>query len=180
MGAAYRDAVVRHCEARWDASRRSLVWPHGPLASDGMRVHQFETEAGTVFCTVGADGGPRLPYSVEFHMVASSGEHWADIVELLYAIASFHRDTRLDMAHTVNFGRPWLPGSSCDHAVLSRPYLFGPELEWMSVPRTRFLWVIPITLAEREFKRRHGLDALEERFEAAQFRYRDPGRPSVV
>ena len=41
-------------------------------------------------------------------------------------------------------------------------------------------WLIPITRSERDFKKRLGLDALEEAFERAGLDYLDPGRPSVV
>lgn len=41
----------------------------------------------------------------------------------------------------------------------------------------RFLWLIPITPEEAEFKKQNGLEALEERFEAANFDYLDPSRP---
>jgi len=44
----------------------------------------------------------------------------------------------------------------------------------------RFLWLVPITPAELIFKKQHGLAALEERFEAAQFDFLDPVRASVV
>lgn len=52
--------------------------------------------------------------------------------------AHFHRTgSALGLGHTVNFGRPWLPGSSCTHGLVSLPYLFGPELEWLQQPSTR-------------------------------------------
>jgi hypothetical protein len=42
------------------------------------------------------------------------------------------------------------------------------------------LWLIPITKAEREFKKAQGLEALEALFEKKQFNYLDPARPSVA
>ena len=80
----------------------------------------------------------------------------------------------------MNLGRPWLPGSSCTHGLVSLPYLDGPDLEWLQHARIRFLWLVPITERELEFKKTHGLEALEERFEAKQFDFLDPRRPSVV
>jgi len=41
-------------------------------------------------------------------------------------------------------------------------------------------WLIPVTKAEVEYKKAFGLESLEQRFEAAQFDYTDPHRPSVV
>ena len=42
------------------------------------------------------------------------------------------------------------------------------------------LWVLPITSAELEFKKKHGLEALERRFEESDLRYWDTARASVV
>jgi hypothetical protein len=50
----------------------------------------------------------------------------------------------------------------------------------MEEPRVRFLWLVPITEEEVAFKKAHGLDSLEERFESHQFDYLDPYRASVV
>ena len=57
--------------------------------------------------------------------------------------------------------------------------LDGPRLEWLEKPRVRFLWLIPLTANEVEFKRANGLDALEEKLEASRFDYLDPKRVSV-
>jgi hypothetical protein len=43
----------------------------------------------------------------------------------------------------------------------------------------KFEWLIPITEAELDFKREHGMEALEERMEEVGFNYLDPHRPSV-
>lgn len=59
------------------------------------------------------------------------------------------------------------------------PYVDGPDLQW-APGRERCLWLLPITEAERDFKREQGLDALESRFEASNFDYLDPARASVV
>jgi hypothetical protein len=40
--------------------------------------------------------------------------------------------------------------------------------------------MVPITPAELLFKKQEGLEALEERFEAAQFDFLDPLRASVI
>jgi len=104
-------------------------------------------------------------------------------VELLTGIAHYHlTGAYLDVGHTVNFGREWLPKSACDHGLISLPYLDGPKLEWLQLGenRVRFLWLIPITKHELEFKKAHGLKALEDRFEKRQVNYIDPQRQSVV
>ncbi len=79
-------------------------------------------------------------------------------------------------------GEPWLPGSACDYFVISLPYPFGADLETSHVGdrHVDFLWLVPITEAERDFKVTHGLEALEQRFEDAALRYWDPYRSSLA
>jgi hypothetical protein len=43
-----------------------------------------------------------------------------------------------------------------------------------------FLWLIPITKEELEYKKKAGAEALEVKFEDAQFNYTDPFRADVV
>jgi hypothetical protein len=106
-------------------------------------------------------------------------------VELLAVNAFYHAgppSQRLDHGHTVNFGEPWLPGSGLDHALISLPYPYGPELETCAWDggHARLLWLLPISRAERDFKRDHSLEALEQRFELAQVDYTNPQRASVI
>jgi hypothetical protein len=105
------------------------------------------------------------------------------MAELLAAAAHYHRTgANLGLHHTFNFGRPWLAGSQCDRGLISLPYLDGPKLEWAQFDSkpVQFLWIIPITAGEVEYRRTHGTDALEERFEQSNFDFSDPHRPSVV
>ncbi|HYD13669.1 MAG TPA: suppressor of fused domain protein [Allosphingosinicella sp.] len=118
---------------------------------------------------------------VELHMFGATDA--SELVELLYMTAYFHRTAEhLDLGHSVNFGKPWLPGSDCDHGLISLPYLDGPKLEILDErgAKCRCYWLIPITASEVAFKRANGLDALEERFEQAQFNYLNPRRVPVA
>ena len=107
-----------------------------------------------------------------------------DNVELLTVIAHYHRTgSMLALGHTVNFGRPWLPGSVCEYGLISLPYLDGPKLEHFYTDdgsSVRFLWLLPITKAERDYKKSFGLEELERRFDAASVDYLNPNRQSVV
>jgi hypothetical protein len=91
-------------------------------------------------------------------------------------------DHRLGVGHTVPMGKPWMPGSLCNHVLVSLPYPFGPELERCEIPHghVQFLWLLPITRAEKEFRHRENLEELERRFDEAAIEYWDPARPSVV
>jgi len=106
-------------------------------------------------------------------------------VELLTAIAHYNRTgNRVGLGDSVNFGRPWMTGSQCSYGLISLPYLDGPNLEILYLPdiakSVRCLWLVPITEAEVEYKKRYGNEALEDKFEEAQFRYLDGDRLSVV
>jgi Suppressor of fused protein (SUFU) len=118
---------------------------------------------------------------LELHLFSSDASR--ELVELLTAVAHYHRTgSPLAVGHTVNFGKPWLDDSACDHGLVSLPYLDGPELENLRLPEgptVKFDWLIPITPAEVDFKKANGLEALEERMEEAGFNYLDPNRPSV-
>ena len=97
---------------------------------------------------------------MELHMFSP----WAspEIEELLVVTADFHRNhIALGVGDSVNFGRPWLRGSKCEHGLVSLPYLYGPALENLR-------------------KQENGLEALEQSFERAAFNYLDPQRESTI
>ncbi len=75
-----------------------------------------------------------------------------------------------------------MPGSKCDHLLISIPYPYGPKLEWLKLEDTcvRFLWALPITGREAAFAELNGYQALEEKFEASKVNYQDIPRSSVV
>lgn len=62
------------------------------------------------------------------------------------------------------------------------PYLDGPKLEHLDADgrSVRFLWLVPVTPQEVRYKKEHGLDALERRFEDSRFNYADANRESTV
>jgi hypothetical protein len=88
----------------------------------------------------------------------------------------------LGTGHTFPIGEPLLPGSTCEYFLVSQPYPFGPELEVCNFPsgHVHILWLLPITAAEREFKVREGLEALEQRFDECALEYWNSDRASVV
>ncbi|WP_145227079.1 suppressor of fused domain protein [Rudaeicoccus suwonensis] len=75
-----------------------------------------------------------------------------------------------------------MPGSRCDHLLVSLPYAFGPAFEVAHVGdrHVDFLWLIPITEAERRLKMSEGLEALEWRFDEVGLRYWQTDRSSVA
>ncbi|MEU1305374.1 suppressor of fused domain protein [Streptomyces shenzhenensis] len=120
-------------------------------------------------------------HGLEFVMAA----HVRDqrFIELMAMIAYYHcGGHQLDLEHTMPIGEPWLPGSTCDHLLISLPYLYGPGLDHCSVPggHARILWTLPVTAAEIEFRKRHGHEALEQLFDEAEVIPTDPFRASVA
>jgi hypothetical protein len=116
----------------------------------------------------------------EFVVTTSQPE--MDCVELLAMVAYYHRTEGLGVGHTFPLGHSWLNGT-CDHFLVSLPYPFGPDLEWCELgggAHVRFLWLLPITAAEKRFRHEHGLEALEQRFDEAKLSHSFQWRQSVV
>jgi len=94
----------------------------------------------------------------------------------------YNRGGRLGLGHTLPIGEPWLPGSRCDHLLVCLPYPFGPGLQTSHIGdrHVEFLWLLPISEAERDLKVSSGLEALESRFEETGLQYWQVDRASVV
>ncbi|MFI6491668.1 hypothetical protein [Streptomyces sp. NPDC050564] len=83
-------------------------------------------------------------HGLEFVMTA----HVRDqrFVELMAMIAYYHcGGHQLDLEHSMPIGEPWVPGSACDHLLISLPYLHGPDLEHCPLPGgyARIPWTLP-------------------------------------
>jgi hypothetical protein len=183
------DAVIdAHIAGFWPGSlRETIAWNYGPIWDvlprfRVIRVSPRSPREPWVYVTRGAWTVGREATRLEFLLQSPVDELLH--VELLSMVAHLHADDRhrLDVGHTMNVGRPWLPGSSCDHLLVSLPYPYGPKLEWCEVQalRVRFLWLLPITKSERDHRVKHGLEALEQLFDAAAIDSLDPKRVSVV
>jgi Suppressor of fused protein (SUFU) len=181
----YLEEIRRHYTKCWESNARVLRWDKGPIHELPLNfsVLCFEPRPERKMWTYATCGMslPTDPDPVELHLFAPQEN--GQLVELVTAICHFHRHgSFLHHGETVNFGRPWLDDSLCEYGLISRPYLDGPSLEWIEInsSRVRFLWLIPITKAEREYKKQFGLEALEAKLEAASFDYINPARPSVL
>ncbi|WP_244297661.1 suppressor of fused domain protein [Streptomyces griseoflavus] len=137
---------------------------------------------GWAFVTAGCwAAGEKDGCGLEFLMTA----HVRDqrFIELMAMVAYYHcGGHRLGLEHSMPIGEPWVPGSTCDHLLISLPYPHGPDLEHCPVPggHARILWMLPVTTAEIEFRRRHGHEALERLFDEAEINPVDPFRVSVA
>lgn len=191
-GTAADDALYVHLAtffAGQAVERRT--WDRGPIYErvPGFGVYVIapgKRASAWTYVTTGCWDAAHEPiggHGLEFVLSASTDDDRH--VELLAMLAYYHAgppDQRLDHAHTVTIGEPWVPGSQLTHEVIALPYAYGPELEiceW-SGGHTRILAVQPITEAERDLKVAEGLEALEQRLEDARVAFADPMRPSVA
>lgn len=183
----YCEQVVWHYESIWANIGRKRDWERGP-------IHELPSE----FCVVEFSPSPsRNMWSygtccmsqptdkppIELHMFAPGP---SDLhVEVLTALAHYHHTGRnIGLGDSVDFGRPWLPGSECSFGLISLPYLDGPRLENLVIPDlgvvVKCYWLVPITEKEVEYKKQSGVEALESKLEDSHFNYLDPARKSVV
>jgi hypothetical protein len=177
------DPIKQHLESRWKVSSTLHPWTPGPRKPHGRGVLVFPPNPIHHFWTYAADGMSSIDEKNPLELFLVSREAADSQLELLSAVVAYHQQEQpLGIGHTVNFGRPWLPGSLCTYGLVSRPYLDGPELEWLErsgKSRIQFGWLIPITTAERDYKSKHGIEALEKHFEKG-LDYLEPRRQSVI
>ncbi|MFG2044853.1 suppressor of fused domain protein [Dactylosporangium sp. NPDC048998] len=142
-------------------------------------VLEFQRKRTWCYATVGMSAGE--PDGIETFIVTPGQNLRA--VEFLYYLTHFHlTGARLDLGHTVNFGEELWDGSGLDHGFLSFPYVEEPGFESFDCEngRTNVAWLIPITSAERDYKKEHGVEALEALFEEYSLNYLNPSRASLV
>lgn len=181
----WANLISDHYDDIWRKTPKVSPFPYGPTDQlpDDFAVLKFPPSQDRNMWTYATRcmSVPDDAHPIELHVF--SPLETDQITELLYATAHFHRtSTKLDLGHSVNFGRPWIANSICDHGLISLPYLDGPDLEnlFIDFKEVKFYWLIPITNAEVTFKKTHGLESLEEKFEKSSFNYIDPARASVV
>jgi len=145
------DAISSRYSSFWQSTPTPKIWKHGPIHDlpPLFRVLEFAPSSRNLWTYATCEmSQPTDEFPIELHLFSptQSDQH----IELLTTIAHYHRTGHpLNLHHTVNFGRPWLPGSLCDHGLISLPYLDGPRLELLQLSDSkhpiRCLWLLPIT-----------------------------------
>jgi Suppressor of fused protein (SUFU) len=178
------DSHVRAFFSRHAVNHRAF--DAGPIQSAAPGFHVLEVAPGPkiklfTYVSVGA-GLIAKPNAMQVEFVLVAPEASDRHVELLAMTTYYHRKTALGLGHTFPLGQPWLPDSSLDHMLVSRPYPFGADFEIFEREGmlVQMLWLLPITEAERDFKRARGLEELESRFDSAAIEYWDPSRASII
>ncbi|HVK72044.1 MAG TPA: suppressor of fused domain protein [Kofleriaceae bacterium] len=177
---------LRTCFAGHEITRTR--WPHPPAQPRLHDLEILEIAPGPhmglwTYVSLGAWRIEHDHHASEFFVCADRAER--TLVELVAIAAHYHAAVPsglLGPGHTIPIGRPWLPGSACTRLLVSAPYPLAPRVSKLDLDgdRVALLWLLPITDAEARFGRDHGLEALEQRFEAVALHYWRPDRPSVV
>lgn len=182
----YDQIILNHYIKNWENNPKNYKWIKGPINDlpPEFKVYEFEPSKSRdmwtyATCCMSQESDIE---KIELHLFSRKQDTM--LVELLTAIAHFHRtEKKLNLNHTVNFGKAWQDNSLCTHGFISLPYLDGPELENCLCENNQVVkcyWLIPITLSELEYKKKNGHEALEELFEKKQFNYLDSNRKSLV
>ncbi|MEU4198240.1 suppressor of fused domain protein [Kribbella sp. NPDC026611] len=163
----------------------AFTWLAGPVREQNPHFRVLRVAPATAadvwtYVSVGGWAATDENSGLEFLICTAAAEDRA--VELLAMTVHYNHGGKLGLGHTLPIGEPWLPGSACDHLLISLPYPYGPELQTCHVGdrHVDFLWLVPISASERDFKLTSGLEALESRFDKAGLKYWQADRASVI
>jgi hypothetical protein len=183
----YQEKIINHYSSIWKNNSNLYLWDKGPFEKlpFNFRVLEFAPTDNRNMWTYATCcmSQPEDKRPIEVHIFSAKKD--TGIIELLTAVAYYHRNTSLlNLNHTVNFGRPWQDTSLCEYGFISLPYLDGPELENLTVSElkieVKFYWLIPLMKKEIDYKSKFGVEALEERFDSGSLDYINTNRSSLV
>jgi hypothetical protein len=182
----YTKKLQRHYEDHFDAEGARLSLPdrcHKKLHKDFfvLEIPPNKRHNMYAYCTVGMSSD-RLDQNL-FELFVYSPVQSKGLVAVMTWCASWHRNNAaLHTNHTVNIGTSWLYNSSCDHGLISLPYLDGKRLEHFHFEGhiIQCNWLIPITERERNYKMKFGAPALEDLFEQKRIDYLNPNRKCLL
>lgn len=179
------DLIIKHYESIWQSRAIIKTWKKGPIndITTDFCVLEFAPNEYRNMWTYATCSMSNIEdnYPIEVHLFSS--KQTDECVELLSLVAYYHKTyERLNIGHTVNFGKPWQGASECTYGFISLPYMDGPELENFTLHNKafKFYWLIPITEKELNYKTEFGVESLEEKMEASSFDYIDANRKSLV
>jgi hypothetical protein len=181
----YSKFVIDHYRQDWKGQFQIHQWHEGPMISldPEFCILEFKPDSKREMWTYATCGMSTFEDNdpIELHLFSSQQDN--SLIELLTVVGYYHKiDRKLGLNHTINFGRPWQPESICSYGLVSLPYLDGPALETFNTDRLsiHFYWPLPITLNELNYKKRYGVELLEEEFDKNKLNYIDATRKSVV
>jgi hypothetical protein len=192
--------VSRHDDARIDRAVEnhvSVIWPWREVQSKQwtrgrntleipnlrvLEVHPSAQDGGWAYASVGAWRTEAESHRSQEFVLLSPEQSDAN-VELLAMVASAHNDARYRIRENaiIDIGRPWLPGSLCDHILVAQPYFLDEGQGQVQVDdlEISYLWLVPITPPEAEFGRQVGGHVLFHEFADADVDLLEVDRPSL-
>jgi hypothetical protein len=139
------------------------IWTAGPILDQNPHFRVLRVSPGTpgelwTYVSVGG-WAATLDENHGLEFLVCTGSADVRAIELLAMTVYYHRGGKLGLGHTLPIGEPWLPGSVCDHLLVTLPYPFGPDLQTCHVGdrHVEFLWLLPISETERAWKVSSGL-----------------------
>ena len=191
MAIPYVEAVAAHVLDRWpERSLEVLEWTIGPMpefAPDFRVLEVAAEDEAHAWMYVSAGAAPlreETGTGHEYVLLAPRQERL--LVETLAVVAYYQATGDHDGVHdghTLNLGEPWLDDSPATFLYVNRPYFTHRDFELLPYGDGRtahFLWLVPITEAEKDWRHEHGQEAFEQLLEAEQVNVVDPHRPAVV
>jgi Suppressor of fused protein (SUFU) len=181
-----QDLVRKHYRDLWGEPSR--VAEH-IFKSEAFEIWKWAadrtTEKVALYATIGASAWPlpASPFSHRFELFLGLQPAEDEVAMALAGVASFPFRTGKQLApgHTVTFpDMPLWPTTSMQTFLVRRPREpIIPTLRGPEGLHVEFWQVLPLHGAELDFHRRHGPDALLERWEAAGVPFWDPRRPAA-
>src|SRR5262249_1929904 len=128
-----------------------------------IRIDPLIPESGIwAYVTSGAKEVRCEPYRREFFILSpvQHERHFQTLKEVVFRHAV--PNNPLAVGDTFSLDRPWIEGALCDCLLVSRPYLYGPSLEFLDLDecQVQFCWLLPVTRQERDYLATNGLEAL--------------------
>ncbi len=183
------DGERSHLLRLWpDRPHEEFTWTLGPISMmlprfRVRRIAPVEPRDPWIYVSVGAwEATLDQHHGTKFFLLSATENPLH--VELLAMVTHLHADPRyrLKVGSTIDIGRPWTAGAAADHLLVSLAYPYGPSMEWCELGEyhVRFLWLVPVTAAEADLVRTHGLEILEQRLEENNVDVIAPDRPSLA
>lgn len=191
----YLEARERHYE-RFFGPMTQKIWHSTDIKPVHVDMYQFEPTKDREYWTLITSGmsnvrqlkpedcAEHMSPRAEILMYVQKPQNWMFNVLKGLAEMPFEDNTYLHWWHTVPNGMPMTSTPSLLTSYFFLPPYFEPKGFTDLVldgDRVDFLWMIPITEAERQYAMQHGSQALEKKFEEVNLSpFVDESRKSLV
>lgn len=100
----------------------------------------------------------------------------------MLAAAITARGAYFELSDIISIGRPWIYGAQADQLLVSLPYPYGPAFENFEhlTQAISIKWLLPIYDSEAKFMSKHGIEALELKFDDVGLEYSAPNRAPTI